>query len=272
MGRKQIILWMTIAGLIIGGLVCYLVSKYAPNYTARTYIEVLPPAEVDHAAGQPAVMQKDIQYGYRLFMASLLKAQSTLKKLIDRDKVRQSRWFKSFGKSLEEANLRALKDLNAHFGAFARRDSSLIEVHMSCRYPEEEAMLVNEMVELFVAQDSTKRADIVAKLESLENQRDIVQKTLEAIEKKKEPDMDRVQSEQRLRIRDERTRMLDAIKEQIEKLKILLDDAEKPTVRGVGNAPVPLEANPPRRGVYLSGGTVLGFLFGLGLTRRKGRS
>jgi len=45
--RRHILLMvsLTILGFIIGGMAWYLLLRYAPKYTAQTYIRVLPPIE-----------------------------------------------------------------------------------------------------------------------------------------------------------------------------------------------------------------------------------
>ncbi len=88
----------------------------------------------------------------------------------------------------------------------------------------------------------------------------------EADAKQKDLDLARVQYDQRAVIKDERNKMLDAIKEQIEKLKILHDDPETPKVRSVGYAQVPLEMVTSRQWwVWFPSGTILGFLLGIGI-------
>jgi len=62
----------------------------------------------------------------------------------------------------------------------------------------------------------------------------------EAKARKKGLDLARVQYEGRRRMRDERLQMLDAIKCQIERLKIIHDDPETAKVKLVGLAPTPL--------------------------------
>jgi capsular exopolysaccharide synthesis family protein len=60
--------------------------------------------------------------------------------------------------------------------------------------------------------------------------------------------------------------MLDAIKAQIEKLRIMVEDPEAPKVILVGDAPEPLEMVASRQWwLWCPGGTVLGFLIGIGL-------
>jgi capsular exopolysaccharide synthesis family protein len=69
-----------------------------------------------------------------------------------------------------------------------------------------------------------------------------------------------------MKIRDERVLMLDAIKEQIEKLRIMAEDPETPKVMLVGDAPEPLEMVASRQWwLWFPGGTVLGLLFSVGL-------
>jgi len=98
------------------------------------------------------------------------------------------------------------------------------------------------------------------RFELLEKQRQ------EAEAQKKELDLARVQYEQRLKIRDERIVMLDLIKEQVEKLKMLHDSPETPKVQRIGDAPIPLEMVFSRQWyLWFPGGTMLGFMLGVGL-------
>ena len=98
------------------------------------------------------------------------------------------------------------------------------------------------------------------RFELLEQQRQ------EAVAQKKELDLARVQYDQRLKIRDERIVMLDLIKEQVEKLKMLHDSPETPKVQGIGEAPIPLEMAFSRQWyLWFPGGTMLGLMFGVGL-------
>jgi succinoglycan biosynthesis transport protein ExoP len=84
--------------------------------------------------------------------------------------------------------------------------------------------------------------------------------------KKRDLDLARVQYERRVKVRDERILMLDAIKAQIEKLRIMATDPETPKVMLVGDAPEPLEMVASRQWwLWFPGGTVLGFLISIGL-------
>jgi capsular polysaccharide biosynthesis protein len=131
-------------------------KKYFPQYTAATYINVLPPVEKDPTRIMSPQVSKDIQYGYRVSLASLIKSQSNLQKLIDRDKIQETKWFQYFSKIKDKRILKAVRDLKKHMGAGAQRDGEFIVISMKCRNREESALIVNEMVDLFVASMSMK--------------------------------------------------------------------------------------------------------------------
>ena len=86
-----------------------------------------------------------------------------------------------------------------------------------------------------------------------------------ASKQKEEMDLARVQFAKGMKIRDERRTMLDSIKGQSEKLKIMYDDPETPKVQLTDLAPEPLEASFPKLMVFVPGGTFLGLLLGIGL-------
>lgn len=98
-----------------------------------------------------------------------------------------------------------------------------------------------------------------SRLEELDRRR------MESIARKKDLDEAKVQYQQRIAIRDERKLMLDSIKEQIEKLRIVREDPETPKVQWLGAAPEPLEVSSPKWQTYFPGGTFLGFMLGVGL-------
>jgi succinoglycan biosynthesis transport protein ExoP len=418
------IIFLTIFGFGCGVVSWFLLMRYLPKYTAQTFIRVLPPVEKDPTIMQTPLVAKDIQYGYRISMAAVLKSQNMLQALVGRDKIQETKWFRGFGKIKDVRIRRAVKKLQKKFGAYPQRDGDSIVLSMTCRDKAESALIVNEMASLFVgSQGGEKRKEVADKLSRLEDQQIRVQRDLDSAERslddvrrrygftdleehafqpitdkklsdlefqqnevlmnisetraiistlaaqaqgpiqvqverqietdpvmttlaqqlalqesvlasalarfgedhrlikqvreyiasiederlrrkeaiaeqtrqsnlrdaqdrlvalerrldelekmrdetakrKEEMDLARAQYEQRLKIRDERRTMLDSIKEQTEKLKIVHDDPETPKVQLVGLAPEPLEVSFPRLEFFLPSGAVLGFLAGLGL-------
>lgn len=419
-----LIIFITALGLAAGGGIWKLLQMYLPRYTAKTFIQVLPPTETDPMTIGSVQLQKDILYGHRQSIANLIKQQSTLEDLLDRDTVKETRWYDRFNGNRRKA----VNNLDKYFGAYAHRDSEFVEISMTCNAAKEAAGIVNEMLHLFLAtRGATERDEISEKLQGLEDQRVRVQSELDAANKglddirkaynltdleqpvgryfqhtitiklndlelqrneldlaikqleadignlqelatgpvteqiefqierdpvmlnlanqlaaleaqlsgrltkfgenhrdvrqtrelieetkrrreqrkneiaeqtrqanlenardglivlqkrfeqleslrqeaeaqKKELDLARVQYEKSLKVRDERLAMLDSIKEQIEKYKIIYNDPETPKVLSVGDAPIPLEMVFTRQWwLWFPSGMILGMLFGLGL-------
>ena len=177
------IISLTIFGLVSGGGAWYLLMRYAPKYTARTFIRVLPPIEKDPMTITSAQVQKDIQYGYRVSMANLITRQSTLQRLIDRDRIQQTEWFEGFGKIRDKRIQKAFRELRKKFGASAQRDGEFIVLSMTCNDRTESALIVNEMVDLFLtSQGATKKEEIAGKLAGLIDQQNSVQRDLDLAE------------------------------------------------------------------------------------------
>jgi len=174
-----LIVFSTILGFLVGGVGWYLMMKYNPKYTAKTFIKVLSIRETDPTKIGGAAINKDIQYGYRASLAALIKEQSNLQKLIGRDKIQETKWFQSFGKNKSKRIAKAVKDLKKHLGAGAQRDGEFIIMSMTCGNDKESALIVNEMVDLFIASQSiTKKGEVTAKLAALRSQMDSTQTEL----------------------------------------------------------------------------------------------
>jgi uncharacterized protein involved in exopolysaccharide biosynthesis len=172
--RRHILLIasMIILGLIIGGAAWYLLREYLPRYTAQTFIKVLPPVDKDPRDIGGILVARDIQYGHRVSIANRIKQQKTLQDLLDIDKVRETEWFRHFGKIEAVRILEAFRDLKKHFGAYAHRDADYVLLTMSCGDATEAADIVNEMVTLFLkSQGLEKKEEVSDKLNELEKRR-----------------------------------------------------------------------------------------------------
>jgi len=181
-----LIMLLTFIGLMGGGAAWYLVMRYAPRYTASTYIRVLPPVEIDPTKIGSPIVAKDIQYGRRVYIASLLKQQSMLMSLLERDAIRTTEWFKSFGSDTNQGlRIRgAFEDLQKKLGASASRDAEFVTVSMTCGSADESAEIVNEMVDLFIgSQRDTAVSGVRNKLVELEKRRNSLERELDLAEK-----------------------------------------------------------------------------------------
>jgi capsular exopolysaccharide synthesis family protein len=170
-----LIVIMTVVGLIAGGALWYVLATYFPRYMARTYIEVLPPIEVDPMTITTPQLQRDILYGYRVTIADLINQQNMLEALLGSQKVQATKWFADRG-----GIRKAYRYLEKYFGAYPHRDSHFVELSMPCRDPQEAADIVNEMVSLFVqSQTTSKTGEIAQKLGKLREQHDSVNRELD---------------------------------------------------------------------------------------------
>lgn len=187
-----LIIALTVLGLIIAGATWFLLRRYLPKYTAETYIRVLTPIQQDPKTIGVIRSNKDIEYGYRVSIANLIRQQSTLQELIGRDKVRDTQWFKRFARydeneriiNIDRCILKAFKDLKKRFSAYPHRDAEFVVLTMTCHDAEEAAVIVNEMATLFIASyGSTKQSEVKDKLIELNKRRISVEGELVAAEK-----------------------------------------------------------------------------------------
>lgn len=173
-----LIIGLTIFGLIVGGVGCWLLRTYAPKYTARTLIEVLPPVQTDPMIISTPLVLKDIRYGHRLSIANLIKQQRTFEDLLKRDAVTKTKWFSSIGDLPGR-----VRYLEKYLGVFAHRDADYVEVSMTYSDAQEAADILNEMVRMFISlQKSTKEAEVNAKLITLQDRQNSIEGELRAAE------------------------------------------------------------------------------------------
>ncbi len=170
-----LIIIMTIVGFIIGCTTWFLLKRFSPKYTAETLIEVLPPGRVDPMILTSPLPNKDIAYQFRFSKATLIKQQSTLGQLLRRDAIRNTNWYKSF-----DSLAKRIEELNNEFRAVPERDSHYIHVSMTCASKKEAALIVNEMIKLFIRmQRTSSEGEIGQKLTELRNQEATIQKQLD---------------------------------------------------------------------------------------------
>lgn len=175
--RKMICFW-AILGLIVLGAAAGMSGRGSSESTAHALIKVLPYADRDPMAIEPPLIDKDIQAGFRMSMATLMQEQGTLTKLLERDKVRQTNWFRS-----QEDARRAMKVLKGNLEVTPQKEGDFIKVSMTCGSAKEAAVIVNEMVNLFISsQYGKERERIAARLAVLQERRESIENDLRIAE------------------------------------------------------------------------------------------
>ncbi len=183
-----LIILLTFAGLVAGGLSWFLFLRFYPKYTATAYIEVLSPVIKDPTRIGVSATNREDQYVYRMSLATLIQEQGMLNNLLQSEKIKQTKWFTQLGASGSEKTTgrsieNGLIDLQKHMGASADRDQDFIRVSMTCAgYDEgvkECALIANEMVNLFLqSREEKEKGDIRQKVQALREQREAVTQEL----------------------------------------------------------------------------------------------
>ncbi|OHB58717.1 MAG: hypothetical protein A2Y12_20165 [Planctomycetes bacterium GWF2_42_9] len=167
--RRHILLicFLTFLGMVLGGGAWFLMAKYAPKFTAKTYIEVLSPGQSDPTVIGSPLAGKDIAYEFRFSKATLIKQQKMFQDLIRLDKIRETKWYNSFNEDITKI----IDNLDKNLSATADRNSNYVIVTMTCGSAEESAIILNEMVSLFVkSQQANAEEGVGAKLSELTQQ------------------------------------------------------------------------------------------------------
>jgi succinoglycan biosynthesis transport protein ExoP len=159
-----LILFVTLLGGAAGTGGWYLVRRYLPLYRAETAIKVLPPIITDPMDIVVAQVQQDVRYGHRVALANLMKSQSTLQALLQRDEIRRTKWYRQKTNGGVDV-AKAVQCLDRHLTAFPHREAEHLVVSMTCGSPSESALIVNQMVNLFISQHGeTEKGDVRQKL------------------------------------------------------------------------------------------------------------
>ena len=169
-----LIICFTMTGLIIGGTAWFIVRKIAPKYTATTAINVLQPGDNDPMVIGSRDSNKDNYYQFRFTMASYIRQQSTYQELLKRDKVRETNWFGGFDSDVDR-----VKNLQKNLGVSPQREGNWIVISMRCGSKKESALIVNEMVDLFLKMRKAETTrDVKAKLQKRNAQRNLISREL----------------------------------------------------------------------------------------------
>jgi hypothetical protein len=169
-------------------LCCFIVAPVpaasAKSYTAETLLQVLPYPDNDPTVIRTPDFDRQIQQQFRQSLTVLMKQESFLTDLLERDKVRNTSWFKNLTKDSKIITPEVLADLEKNLQAKPLDDTDFIVVSMSCAEPQDAADIVNEAVDLFVSKQRDRRvSDVRNKLVELEKRRNSLEQELVLAEK-----------------------------------------------------------------------------------------
>ncbi len=161
MRTAKIFFAFLVVGLVIGWLIWFLLPQLRPEYTAETFIRVLPGTE-------------------KAPIVTLIRHKNTLESVIDRDKIQQTDWFEGLGETRDKRLTAGVYELKKRFHAKAMQDEDLIRISMTCGNERDAAVIVNETADTFLkTQQSAKRKQIATNLMFLEDNIARLQRDLE---------------------------------------------------------------------------------------------
>ncbi len=150
-----------------------------PGHTAVAMIEVLPYAQPDPLSLETPNIDVELQREFRRSKAMLMTQPDFFDRLVKREKVKGTTWFREIGGDLK----RAAKDLRQRCAAEARKDSGFLEAVVACDDPNDSALIAEEMVNLFVElQEAGAKAKLDVRIKALDTRRRRILKAIEATE------------------------------------------------------------------------------------------
>jgi len=184
-GKEIFHLWVVIC--FVGAAGASPSGAAAPTYTATGLIRVLPYAEKDPMTIETPAVDAAVQECFRGSVAALIKRQEMLQQLIGAEWIQATKWLRSLGdveNQRYDVFKKALAELHKNFGVDVQEETDFVELSMTCGEPDEAALIVNELAQLFIgAQQQKKQGQVRAKLANLEQQRASLQRDLDSAER-----------------------------------------------------------------------------------------
>ncbi len=265
MAAKKVVSIAVVLGLCAGGVFFFIARKYLVDCTAKTFLEVIPPLQLGPSPdGYPSMEIGQASYLFRVATAEKIKGRATFEEFLSRESVRNTRWFKRFGESSNESIKKAIENLSVNFGTAAYKDTDRVELWMTCYNRDDAALLVDEMVEMFVSKAADRNSQIDGHIKQLEDQRAGIRKELESLKESRDAGS---MSPQKIQIIESRSAMLKAIDEQIDKLNVVKNDSPSTQYKRVSTAPSMRTRVPFWAVLSLPAGGLLGLMVGIVLSR-----
>ncbi len=157
------------------------VARFAPQYTAETYLELLPPAmpgvQIEPTLIAPEVMKLQLESEARK-----LKAPSNLSEVLGKLEVKNTNFYRWYGDDFAQC----LTDFESLISATAIPDTSIVRLRFSCKWRNEAKFIVDTLADFYTKKHSTdaqsdygqKKTNINTSLDSLKRERDDLQKRM----------------------------------------------------------------------------------------------
>ncbi len=163
--RMWLIIIITTLFTILGGVLWFVFNRTSPAYTSTGYIECPNPYQSSVFDAVPILPTPGIITQETQSVASIISSDSFLMKaLSQREDIKRTKWFKSFGTDVEKR----LDDFKDNFRAVPRRDTDLVVVSMTAPSPKEAMDILNAILLEFEQQNSSNaKTDLISDMQTL---------------------------------------------------------------------------------------------------------
>ena len=232
--RKVLIIVTFCLAYLLVGAATVVTYRFFPAYPAEAYVELIPPIG-DWAKPQETILPKDYITNRLATEAANIRNPACLLAVLELPEIKATYFYRWYG----EGNFdKCLHDFENMLNVLPVRDTYLVSVSIAVKDPKEARLIVNKVVERYVARSSSELTDEGrGKLESLKNTQATVTAELARIRNnigvlRQKQDMPALESE-----RDVMVDAISVLTNTITELKARQADVESQLATVHGNDP-----------------------------------
>lgn len=152
--RKVLIAVTWCVGYLLVGAATFLVYRFAPTYYNEAYVKLIPPVQKD-LLSEP-VLPKDYIEHQLATEASRIRDTGTLLDVLAMPEIKDTDFYRWYGANFDKC----LYDLQQQLTVSPVRDTYLIRVGIAVQNPREAKLIVNKVVERYVARSRSSTTDV----------------------------------------------------------------------------------------------------------------
>lgn len=161
--RKLLIVITFCVAYLLVVAATFLIWRFVPAYPAEAYVKLSPPSEKAYALNEPVVPKEYVEQQIQTEVARI-KGFDALMDLLAQPEIKDTSFYRWYGDDF----MRCVYDLRDMLSVAPVRDSYLIRVYLAVRDREEATLIVNTLVQRYLASSRSERTEIRArKLEAL---------------------------------------------------------------------------------------------------------
>lgn len=144
--RKVLISITWSLSYLLVGVATFLIYRFAPTYYNEAYVKLIPPVQAQNPMQEPFLPKDYIEHQLAT-EANRIRDTETLLAVLALPEVKDTDFYRWYGSNFDKC----LYDLQTELNAAPVRDTYLVRVGIAVRNPKEAKLLVNKVVERYVA-------------------------------------------------------------------------------------------------------------------------